>query len=319
MLDPLFFRSHNVDMRIFYMCLLILSVGFPHARSYAYNFLFTSHNKNEVAVVGAGAEIVWKCSAIHPQRADMSKDGKFIFVSERNGAKMVDVKSKKALWKYQCPEVSWHGVETAKLKKGDKVQLENPVAQILGEDRFLVGNEGLSVLLEINSKGEVLKSIKCESLNKVKHGEFRLASKTREGTYLIPMTASGLILEYAGDGRQILRIKKEGPVGAARMRDGNILAGGHFGVSIFDRSGKEIWNFSAQDLRRASGAREKIVICDVKELDGGNILCTTYAGANMPDAMEISKDRKIVKIYDWPEYTHLSAIQILDEDFKALE
>ena len=166
--------------------------------------MFTAHNRGEAVIANSDGEIFLKIPAKHPQSADISEDGNRIFISEIDGAKMCDITTGKTLWKYTCPSISWDGDES-QVKKGETVRLENPVAQILGGGRFLVGNEGMSVLLEIDDKSNVLKAIESESLKKVKHGEFRLASKTQAGTYLFPLLSSNLLTEYDSNGKQILR------------------------------------------------------------------------------------------------------------------
>lgn len=152
-------------------------------------------------------------------------------------------------------------------------------------------------------------------MKKVKHGEFRLASKTRAGTYLFPLLSSNLLTEYDSNGKQILRIDTgTGVVGALRLDDGNILAAGFFGVAIFNREGKKVWDFSSKEIQKAIESASEIILCDVKILPNGNYLCTTYAGENVPDIIEISKDKKIVKKFDFPEYTHLSGLKILTDN-----
>ncbi len=285
-----------------------------------YNFLFTAHSDGGVvAVADDKGKIHWSMKAHHPQRADISSDGKLIFVSETNGARMVDIASQKTIWAYKCPTVSWAGVETKKLKKGDKVTLENPVAQILGKDRFLVGNEGRSALLEINSKGEVLKEVKSESENVVKHGEIRLASKDEQGRYIFPMLASSLLTVYNADGKQIHRIKTpSGVVSAQFISDTSILTAGIYGIIIYDTNAKKLWEFNSKDLQKALNAKNPIIICDAKKMPSGNLLCTTYGDKSIPDVLEISPEKKIVKIIDFP-YTHFSALQLLDDDLKPLK
>lgn len=280
----------------------------------AYTFMFTAHNRGEAVIANSSGEIFLKISAKHPQSADISADGSRIFISEIDGAKMCDTNTGKTLWKYTCPSIIWDGDES-QVKKGETVRLENPVAQILGDGKFLVGNEGKSVLLEIDDKSNILKAIKSESLKKVKHGEFRLASKTRAGTYLFPLLSSNLLTEYDSNGKQILRIDTgTGVVGALRLDDGNILAAGFFGVAIFNREGKKVWDFSSKEIQKAIESASEIILCDVKILPNGNYLCTTYAGENVPDIIEISKDKKIVKKFDFPEYTHLSGLKILTDN-----
>ncbi len=297
---------------------LSLGVCFSNAL-FGYKFLFTAHSDGGiVAIADDNGKIHWSMPARHPQRADISSDGKFIFISEIHGARMVDMASKKTIWAYKCPTVTWSGVETKKIKKGDKITLENPVAQILEKDRFLVGNEGRSTLLEINSKGEVLKEIKGESENVVKHGEIRLASKDEQGRYIFPMTASSLLTVYNSDGKQLLRIKTPaGVVGAEFISDTSILTGGIYGIIIYDTNAKKLWEFDSIDLQKALNTKNPVIICDVKKLPSGNLLCTTYGNKSIPDVLEISPDKKIVKIIDFP-YTHFSALQLLDDDGKPL-
>ena len=300
-------------LSIFAFCLAALNC-------FGYNFLFTAHSGGGVVAIGDDSgSVKWSMKAEHPQCAEISADGKRLFFSWRNGAEMFDIEKNRKLWEYKCPEVEWDGEETAKLKKGDKVRLENPVAQILGKDKFLVGNEGRAALLEINSKGRVLREIKGESLKRVNHGEFRLAH-FENGKFIFPMLSSSLLAVYNSKGKQIRRIETgSGVVSAVYLDKNNILAGGIFGLAVFDKNNVKTWSFTGEELQQQLGAKEPIVICDVKVMPDKNILCTTYGGKDIPDVLEISmKDKQIVKKIDFPEYTHFSALQLLDDDLKPL-
>ncbi len=300
--------------------IIIGFVAFLANSVFAYNFLFTSHNEEAVAIANENGKILWKMKADHPQRADISADGKHIFVSTLHGAFMAEVATKKILWKYNCPTVKWQGAETDKRKKGDTVQLQNPVAQILGNDRFLVGNEGISTLLEINSKGEVLKEIKSESLKKAEHGEFRLASKTSDGKYIFPLLESALLTVYNSDGKQLRRIQtSSGVVSAEILDDNSILAGGIFGIAVFDKNNKKIWSFTDVELQKALGTKAPVIICDVKVLPNKNLLCTTYGDKSIPDVIELTFAKKIVKTIDFPQHCEMSALQILDNNLKPIK
>ena len=287
---------------------------------FAYNFLFTSHNEEAVAIANDNGKILWKMKADHPQRADISADGKHIFVSTLHGAFFADIATKEILWQYNCPTVKWQGVETAKRKKGDVVQLQNPVAQILGNDRFLVGNEGVSKLLEINSKGEILKEIQSESLKKAEHGEFRLASKTTDGKYIFPLLESALLTVYDSNGKQLRRIETPAGVVSAQIIDDNsILCGGIFGLAIFDKNNKKTWTFTDVELQKTLGTKAPVIICDVKVLPNKNLLCTTYGDKSVPDVIELTFAKKIVKTIDFPQHCEMSALQLLDNNLKPLK
>lgn len=284
---------------------------------FAYNFLFTSHDRAAVVLADSDGKIRWSMPADHPQNAEVSPDGKRIFVAEISGARMVDIQSRKTLWRYETPTVKWDGEETDSLKRGQSVRLENPVAQILGADRFLVGNEGRATLLEIDSNSNVLKTVKCESEKRVKHGEFRLARRDSRGRYIFPSLASSLLTVYDAQGRQMRRIRTDGGVVSAQfLPDGRILAGGIFGLAAYDSSDKKVWSFTSGELRAALGADADIVICDARLMPNGNILCTTYCPPSVAGILEVSFDKKIVKKISFDGYSHLSALQLLDGDFK---
>lgn len=293
--------------------LLSLAALCAAASAFGYDFLFTAHSNGGIVAIGNDkGEILWSTPAKHPQNADISPDGKRIFFSAIDGATMMDIATKKVLWRYECPVVEWDGVETQKLKKGDKVKLQNPVAQILPDGRFLVGNEGKSRLLEIDAGGNVLKEIKGETLNRVYHGEFRLATKTADGKYIFPMLSSSLLTVCDSHGKQIVRIKTpNGVVSASFLKNGDILCGGIFGISIYTPDGKEKWSFTSKELAAALGLKAPVVICDTKLMPNGNILCTTYGNNAIPDILEVSKNKKIVKIIDFPNIAYFSAIKLL--------
>ena len=292
-----------------------LSTGF------AYKYLFTEHSQGVAAIADADGKIYWAVSVPHPQSADISKDGTKVFVSYLNGAIMFDKATKSELWRYECPSVIWRGSDTDATKRGDIVRLQNPVAQILGEDLFLVGNEGVSKLLEINSKSETKKEFEAASKKKVPHGEFRLACKTFEGTYLIPFLSSSVLSEYSADGKLLRSIKTpSGVVSAQRLKDSKTLAAGLFGLIIYDGDGKEVWSMKSDQIAKLLGQKNPVVICGAKALPNRNILCATYSAEGCPDVLEINaKSGKIVKSIDFPSYSHFSAIKILDDNQKPAD
>lgn len=299
----------------------ILSFFILSVNAFAYTYLFSEHSQGVAAIADSNGKILWAVLAPHPQSVDISKDGSKIFVSYLNGAIMFDKDTKSELWRYECPSVVWRGTDTDTAKRGDIVRLQNPVAQILSEDLFLVGNEGVSKLLEINSKSEIKKEIQAQSAKQIPHGEFRLASKTFENTYLIPFLSSSVLAEYSSDGKLIRSIKTpSGVVSAQRLKDSLTLAGGLFGLIIYDGDGKEIWSMKSDAIAKQLGMQKPIVICGAKALPNGNILCATYSDEGCPDILEISPaDNKIVKSLDFPSYSHFSAIRILDDSQKPID
>ena len=46
-------------------------------------------------------------------------------------------------------------------------------------------------------------------------------------------------------------------------------------------------------------------------MPNGNILCTTYGNNSIPDILEVSTNKKIVKVIDFPNIAYFSAIKLL--------
>lgn len=254
-------------------------------------YLVSSHQPSVISRVDADGKVLKQIANVkHPQDAAVLEDGR-IFSSEISGAKMFSPDGR-VLWTYAVPE-----------------DCQNPVAQVLGEDRFLVGNEGPCRLREINSKGETLKLIQLSSENKARHGQFRFCRKTPQGTYLVPLTNEGLVKEFDPDGNVVRDFGKfNTPVSAIRMKNGNTLIGYRGMLAQFSPQGEKVWEF---DLNAAAGGWAPPVT-GLVELDNGNILFGVYhADAAQPDLYEVSTDQKIVRTVTIPSLSKIAAVQVL--------
>ena len=138
---------------------------------------------------------------------------------------------------------------------------------------------------------------------------------------VVPYFDDFMLAEYSSDGKLIRSIKTpSGVVSAQRLKDSLTLAGGLFGLIIYDGDGKEIWSMKSDAIAKQLGMQKPIVICGAKVLPNGNILCATYSDEGCPDILEISPaDNKIVKSLDFPSYSHFSAIRILDDSQKPID
>ena len=172
----------------FTICIGTLTSAFSKNRDT--KFLITAHKPDGIYLLDSTGKTLWKQNQInHPQGVDFAENGA-IFCSELFGAKMIN-RDHSIAWEY-------------------KSKFQNPVAQVLENGRFLVGLEGVGKLAEINENGEIEKTVQLDSKNQQKHGQFRFCQKTETGTYLVPLTAEGLVKEYKADGSvvQILEILK---------------------------------------------------------------------------------------------------------------
>lgn len=259
-------------------------------------FLMTSHNPDGIHRINGSGEVTWTFSEIrHPQDFDVDAAGN-IFCSEIPGAKMLSPEGK-LLWRYDVPE-----------------GCQNPVAQFLGEGRFLVGNEGPGKLLEIDSAGNTLKEIQLSPKDNRKHGQFRFCRKTPQGTYLAPMTADGVVHEVSSDGSIVRDFGKfTQPVCAVRLGNGHTLIGSLRRLDDFDENGKLVWSFNpVVDGKLPEG--KKGHVCGVAKLENGDIAFTFYHGVSAwPDIMVVNRKKEVVTSIVLPEINKASSIRLVPE------
>ena len=263
--------------------------------------LISSHAPDQIAIVDAAGRSVWSIGeeegVNHPQDAAVTDEGT-VFFSVITGAKMVRLSDKRLLWSYSTPEGT-----------------QNPVAQPLGEGRFLVGNEGPCRLLEIDAQGEIKRTIQVSDCPfSGSHGQFRFCRKTPEGTYLFPMINAQILREYDADGHQLRQFPVTGmPVGAVRLPNGDTLTGDGSAVEQFDRENKLVWRFDCVE----DGHLKPALITAVSRLKNGNTLLGYYQNdPNEPDIIEVSPEKKIVWSLTLPETGLVAAVQLLDQNQK---
>ena len=259
------------------------------AETAAAAFLVSSHRPDALSFIDAGGKILRQITEVkHPQDVAELPDGR-IFSSEISGAGMFDPEGK-VLWQYRAPEGS-----------------QNPVAQVLGEDRFLVGNEGPCRLREINSKGETLKMIQLTSSVDRNHGQFRFCRKTAEGTYLVPFTNEGAVREYDENGNVVRDFGEyQTPVSVLRLDAGHTLIGWHHRVTEVDERGGKVWEFDMV----TDGGLPASPVTGLIRLENGNVIFGCYhRDAAQPDLLEVTPDKEIVRNVTIPELDNIAGIQ----------
>ncbi|MDF7824838.1 hypothetical protein P4B35_12505 [Pontiellaceae bacterium B12227] len=257
------------------------------------HFLFTSHKPDGIHKVDSSGKILWTYSDIrHPQDFDVDAEGN-IFCSEIPGAKMIS-NDGKLLWRYDVPE-----------------GCQNPVAQFLGNGRFLIGNEGPGKLLEVDAGGETLTTIQLSPKDRRKHGQFRFCRKTPQGTYLAPMTADGTVHEVSNDGKIL---KDFGlftqPVSAIRLKSGNTLIGSLLKVEEFDEGGNPVWSFQPLEDGRLTG-KGKGHVTGLVELENGTVAFAFYhANAAWPDIMVVNRSKEVLSGITLPEINKVASLRL---------
>ena len=263
-------------------------------------WLVTAHMPDTVAIVDAEGKILWSLGrddgVEHPQDACVMPDGN-LFLSVKTGARMVRVDTGELLWKWNVPEGA-----------------ENPVAQPLGNGRFLVGAEGPCELFEINGEGRACREIQIPDCPfQGRHGQFRFCRKTSLGTYLVPMISSGVLREYSADGTRIRQIPQGGvPVSAVRLPNGDTLTGNGTAVEIYNSENMLVWRFDAV----ADGGMGPGLVAAVSLLRDGSVLFGYYQAGDEADFAIVSRDKKIALKVALPDIRNLACVQLLDRQMK---
>ena len=266
-------------------------------------FMASCFNQGRVVIIGKDGKIEREIKgATNVQDAWMLKNGNVLH-SYYPGAREVDP-SGKIVWEY---------------KTADPSKTEIHSAQPLPNGNVLVGESGLSRLLEINRKGEIVKEIPVETKNKSKHMQFRTCRKTKRGTYLASCFGDGVIREVDGKGKLLRTLvpaadkngkpRKGGAHGVYELPNGHIVATTGYAHTVveFDKKGKIVWTFSQADLPKNF---RLAYTCSVHQLPNGNRVIATYQG--MPQFFEITPGKKVVWSYHNNKLGNVSGIIIPD-------
>ncbi|MBK1792038.1 hypothetical protein [Persicirhabdus sediminis] len=257
-------------------------------------FIFSVHagdQRDEIAVSTPAGEIVWtnKDKLVHPQLFELQDDGS-VLVGTQDGAHMLGLDGKN-IWQYKVPK-----------------DTQNCFAMKLGDDRFLIGNEGHSKFAEINSAGEVLKETSLQGIEFKKHGQFRYCSITPEGNYLVPVLFMKTLREYTPEGEIISEVKNLPSVTRGeRLANGHTLVSSRGKLQEYDKDWKVVWEFSlSKDA--------KIKDCPITSftvLDGDNYLLALYHSSEEPNFIEISRDKKVVHKWTFPQYKRVAFVTVV--------
>lgn len=235
-----------------------------------------------------------------------------ILFSRKVGASEI-TPDKKIIWNYE-------GL------KGTEIHSCQP----LGLDKVVMMQNGSPAkILIINKKTNVIeKELIMPTGNSEKsHGQFRHIRYTTAGTFLVPHTDMGKVVEYDANGKVLWSVKADHPWAAIRLKNGNtLISGDQFGYAReVNPKGEVVWEFTQADA-------PNILIANIQECNrlanGNTVFCNWVPNKikdpkdwkNSVQVIEVTPDKKIVwalKSWNNPDLGPASAIQLLDEKGKA--
>ena len=184
----------------------------------------------------------------------------------------------------------------------------------LPDGNTLVAETGNLRILEINPKGEIVKSVPIQTDRPDSHHDTRRVRKTSAGTYLVCHEPLGLVREY--DARGVIvweyaiplskdREPSSGQQGhgtavfhAMRLPSGNtLIAGGNNNRVLEVNPAKEIvWSVDRDELKDLDGNPIRLAwVTSLQVLPNGNVIIgNTHAGPDQPQLIEVTRDKKVV-------------------------
>lgn len=274
-------------------------------------FLVSSYTSGAVYRIEAdGAVTVLAGDARLAQDVWPLPDGKVLY-SFADGARIIDpAHENKVVWEF--------------VDKVSKPQ-ETHSCQPLPDGSVLLCQCGPARLIEVNAKGEIAKEIKLQTSVTRVHVQFRMARRTKEGTYLVCHLQEGKAEELDASGTLLktFTAKDRGfntVHGCVRLANGNtLLTTGYGGGTFeFDKDGKIVWSFTSQDVphERRQGRKYCTYAAGVQRLPDGNTVITYYGGD--PMLVEVTPDRKIVWEYSNAELGRIAGQARLNREGKPL-
>ena len=193
----------------------------------------------------------------------------------------------------------------------------------LPDGNTLVAETGNLRILEINPKGEIVKSVPIQTDRPDSHHDTRRVRKTSAGTYLVCHEPLGLVREYDTRGTIVweyaIPLSKDrepspGQQGhgtavfhAIRLPSGNtLIAGGNNNRVLEVNPAKEIvWSVDRDELKDLDGNPIRLAwVTSLQVLPNSNVIIgNTHAGPDQPQLIEVTRDKKVV--WTFRDFTQL--------------
>lgn len=244
-------------------------------------FLAADPRAARVALVNEAGVVGWTCSSKDVCDATVLTDGN-VLLSDRGGARIVS-RDGQVVWDYRAPK-----------------EAEVYTCQMLPGGNVLVCEGGTKRLVEVDRAGKIVVEIPLATGVGV-HGQFRIARKLPNGTYLVAFWKEGCVKEISADGRVRRTISGLGEAYMAqRLANGNTLIGcgdTHRVVEV-DPAGAVVWEVKENDLP----GHPLRFAAHVERLANGNTIICNWPGhgheGKQPMLVEVTREKRVVWQFD---------------------
>ena len=288
-------------MKINQLCLTLLACLAAEAKEPIdgpkYNFVCADFSKGEVCVIDSKGEILRRFKTQNPNDVWSLPNGEVLF-AWRRGVKIYD-KDGKLVFEWSSSE------------KRDEVHTCQPLA----DGNILIAQNGLSRLIEVNRKGEIVKEIPVKSKNDNLHMRFRMCRKLNTGNYLCMVSCDNEIREIDSSGKTVRVIRDIPGVQMAkahavmRLANGNTLfstGAGAMAVEV-DPDDKVVWKLERKDLPEIKMG----FMTGLNRLPNGNTVICFYQGSH--HLIEVTPEKKLIWKWKLPSQRTVVSVQVLDQ------
>ncbi len=265
------------------------------AQTVQHSLLCSDIGAKRVFKISAEGTIEWEYPADQCTDAWMLPSGNVLmsFTGEKRGAREV-TPDKQVVWEYTASGEIWG-------------------CQRLANGNTLVAECTAKRLVEVDSKGEIVKIVPVESGGNV-HMGMRYARKLPNGNYLIALLDDKAARELDPSGKILREFKVQGMAfSAVRLENGNTLIGYRNGVVEVDPQDKVVWHLTQEDVPEV----KFYWINAIQRLPNGNtVVGNWFIHQRRDDStpfFEVTPDKKVVwKMAMHERMSDPIAIQMLD-------
>ena len=279
------------------LCLALTAAATAAEPAIRHAFLAADPRAERVALIDEAGAIGWTCAAKAVCDATVLPDGR-VLLSDRGGARIVN-REGQAEWDYRAPAGS-----------------EVYTCQMLPNGNVFLCEGGTKRLIEVDRSGKIVVQIPIATTMGV-HGQFRIARKLADGTYLVAFYKEGCVKEIAADGTVRRTIDGLGEAYMAqRLPNGNTLigCGDRHRVVEIDPAGKVVWEVNENDLP----GHPLRFVAQVERLANGNTLICNWPAhgheGKQPLLVEVTPDKRVAWHFDGRDRLRgIIGLQLLDD------
>lgn len=241
-------------------------------------------------IIGENGEVIWDSKKAGARDGYVLKNGHILIcwgdeVREYN-------KKKEVVLSYKKTEES--------MELGTAVRLSN--------GKTLITESGLNPrIVEVNKKGQVIKSIPLKPETDNIHMQTRMARKLKNGNYIVPHLLAFAVKEYKSDGTVIKTFSTDfnefggkkaetWPFTAIRLKNGNTLVTLTHGNRVVELNSKGdiVWQISNELYEE----NPLVDPCGAQRLPNGNTVIASYGAQKGIKIFEVDRDKNIVWSYN---------------------